>query len=1740
MSPRLKNLTVITCLLLAGTAVSIKVAHVGAAGGERSADARVTVLSAPPPASAIVVNSLDDTAANDGKCTLREAITAANTDKASGAAANECAAGSSGTDTITFSVTGTINLTSALPNVGSNMIISGPGANMLTIVRSSAGTQFRIFTVSATVTISGVTIKGGQTAQFTLGPPDGDNGGGISNTGTLALTGVTVSGNRTSNGGDGGLNVAGSGGLGGGIFNNGTITIINSTISGNQTGSGGGARGLLASGTGGHGGGIYNRGTMTVTNSTVSGNQTGSGGSGGFAGNGGDGGGIYNENGFGLTVSNSTVTANQTGSRGTGLGTSAGGRGGGIFNAGGTTIRSIIAAGNSTPDNTGDVNGIVHSHGYNLIQNTGNLNLVQDQNVGTNITGQDPQLLPLADNGGPTPTHALRITSPAIDKGRNFATDLNNSPILTDQRGQTRPVDQSSVPNATNGDGTDIGAFEISVPLQTGSPSLVVNTTSDTSDGYCSTSAGGCTLHEAIDAANTLSGANTITFSDGTGGTVNFHDTTPETIQLRQALPDLASDITISGSGANILTVARSSAAGNPQFRIFKVTSGATVTISGLAISNGQAADGTFSVSNPTGTVNGDNGGGILNQGTLTLLAATISGNRSGKGVDSVVGNGGTGGSGGAIFSDVGSRLIVTNSAVTGNQAGSGGSASIGGNGGNGGNGAIFSAAGSTITITNSTISDNQAGDGGRGGVALPPIGAGSNGISGFGGGFYSAVGTITISNCTVTADQAGNGGGIFNAGGTITLRSTIIAGNSATSNSGPDINGTVHSQGHNLIQKTTNATIIDDQNAGTNITNVSPNLGPLAMNGGPTPTHKLLLGSPAIDKGDDCVFDNSCTPALSSALTTDQRGNGFARKVGSDVDIGAFEANYAIAATAGTPQTAPGNSAFGTQLQATVTESGINQSGILVTFTAPISGPSGTFQGTGTNTATATTDINGVATAPLFTANGTLGPYSVAASISSNLPAALFTLTNLKLNQTITLAPISDKTFGDADFPVSATTDAIGLSVSLSASGKCTIDGNTVHLIAPGSCQITAFQGGDSNYNAAIVSRSFNIAKAATTTTVTANDATFDGQPHGGTASVTGAAGLNQSLTVSYQGRNATVYGPSNTAPTNIGDYTASASFAGDTNYAGSNGSKNFQITKGSQTITFGPLANKTFGDADFSLNATASSGLAVSFSARGNCTATGNTAHLSGAGSCTITASQAGDGTYSAAPDVPQSFTIAKASTATALSSSSNPSAVDEAVTFSATVTSSAGTPTGTIAFKDNGGTISSCGNVALIAATATCTTASLSAGNHALTADYSGDTNFNTSTGSLPGGQTVMNGFRFSQASYTVAERVGPITITVQRTGDPGPAGSVDYETDDGSIPTVAVPCSVANGKALDRCDYELAAGRLNFAAGETQKTFVVLINDDSYVEGAETTTLRLLNPVGGVLTQQSTATLQIIDDATESAGNVIDDDQNWVLQHYRDFLNREADTDGLKFWVNQITVCGTDQQCRAMARINTSAAFYISIEFHQTGFFVERVYKAAFGDAVGTSTLGGAHQLNVPFVRFRTFMRDAQQIRGTPAPIIVLQGAWTQQLADNKQAFALDFVQRPDFMVRYSTVTAASFVDSLNANAGGVLNDADRSALIAELSPNPADATLRADVLSKIAENATLQTREFNRAFVLMQYFGYLRRNPDDAQDTDYSGYEFWLKKLDQFNGDYVNSEMVRAFISSDEYRKRFGP
>jgi hypothetical protein len=393
------------------------------------------------------------------------------------------------------------------------------------------------------------------------------------------------------------------------------------------------------------------------------------------------------------------------------------------------------------------------------------------------------------------------------------------------------------------------------------------------------------------------------------------------------------------------------------------------------------------------------------------------------------------------------------------------------------------------------------------------------------------------------------------------------------------------------------------------------------------------------------------------------------------------------------------------------------------------------------------------------------------------------------------------------------------------------------------------------------------------------------------------------------------------------------------------------------------------------------------------------------------------------------------------------------------------------------------------------------------------------------------------QFSASLYLVGEGDQRVTLTVTRSGDASAAASVGFVTSDSAG---SQGCNVFNGLASSRCDYLTSIGTVQFAGDETSKNISIPIIDDSYAEGNETFTVSLNNAAGASLGAQSTATVTIVDNETTTGPNPVDQSSFYVRQHYLDFLNREPDPSGLNFWVINIESCGGDANCRAVKRIDTSAAFFLSIEFQQTGYLVERIYKASYGDASGASTLGGAHQLSVPVVRLNEFLPDTQEIgRG----VVVGQGNWQQQLENNKQAFTSEFVQRSRFTTALATsMTPAQFVDRLFLNAGVTPAGNDRTTAINEFggATTTADVAARSRALRDVAENSTLNQQEFNRAFVLMQFLGYLRRNPNDAPDADYTGYDFWLTKLNQFNGNYGDAEMVKAFILSSEYRQRFGP
>ena len=272
------------------------------------------------------------------------------------------------------------------------------------------------------------------------------------------------------------------------------------------------------------------------------------------------------------------------------------------------------------------------------------------------------------------------------------------------------------------------------------------------------------------------------------------------------------------------------------------------------------------------------------------------------------------------------------------------------------------------------------------------------------------------------------------------------------------------------------------------------------------------------------------------------------------------------------------------------------------------------------------------------------------------------------------------------------------------------------------------------------------------------------------------------------------------------------------------------------------------------------------------------------------------------------------------------------------------------------------------------------------------------------------------QFSDSEYAIGEGSGHIDITVTRGGDASGTATINYNTFDQSQPD----------HSSQKTDYEIALGTLSFAAGETSKTFRILLVNDTFDENNEVVDLQLSNPTGaGVgLGSPASAELTIIDnDAVAPTTNPIDDPAFFVRQHYLDFLNREPDPGGLAFWINEITSCGGDAACIETKRINVSAAFFLSIEFQRTGYLAYLTHRVAFG----------ANAISSPVpVLYGNFMRDVQALQ---KGFIFGQPGADEVLEANKVAYYNEFVTRPEFVNKYpSTLTNEQYVDALLASAG----------------------------------------------------------------------------------------------------------
>jgi hypothetical protein len=371
------------------------------------------------------------------------------------------------------------------------------------------------------------------------------------------------------------------------------------------------------------------------------------------------------------------------------------------------------------------------------------------------------------------------------------------------------------------------------------------------------------------------------------------------------------------------------------------------------------------------------------------------------------------------------------------------------------------------------------------------------------------------------------------------------------------------------------------------------------------------------------------------------------------------------------------------------------------------------------------------------------------------------------------------------------------------------------------------------------------------------------------------------------------------------------------------------------------------------------------------------------------------------------------------------------------------------------------------------------------------------------------------QFSQAQSQVSEGAGRVLVNVTRTGNTSTAVSVDVRSIDN---TAAVSCgdtTTLPGVALARCDYATTIETVTFAANETQpKTVSVPVIDDAYVEPTETFQLSLSNPTGGAqLGQQGTTSVAITDNDVPGEPNPIFQTDFFVRMQYLDFLSREPE--GGQPWSAVLDNCApNDTRCD---RISVSSSFFRSDEFQFKGLFVFRFYKVAFG--------------RLP--HYAEIVADMRAVTGST----------TAEVQAKKSAFVSGFVGRQEFRNSYDNLNDAAFVNAL----------LDRYALQQITTPNPstpddnaskvvltradlagrltAGTLTRAQVLRAVADSDEVGAAEFNSAFVAMQYYGYLRRDPEPG------GYADWLRTINA-NPNDVRS-MVNGFMNSIEYRLRFG-
>jgi uncharacterized repeat protein (TIGR01451 family) len=1221
------------------------------------------------------------------------------------------------------------------------------------------------------------------------------------------------------------------------------------------------------------------------------------------------------------------------------------------------------------------------------------------------------------------------------------------------------------------------------------------------------------------------------------GATIFFSSNFVGPITLTSGELVIDKNLIIVGPGVNNLTISSNSSS-----RIFNISS-VTVSISDLTIAKGKATPAASS------------GGGVINSGTLALTNCNLYGNTAT-------------GDGGGIYSN-GPSLTLENCNIGGTSAGQANTAS---------QGAGIKIGGGSLMIINSSIVGNQSSDAGGGlansvGTATIVNSTISGNAAKAGGGGIFNSGTLNLTNVTLTnnrsdSDNSGGeqGGGILSSSGTVTLRNTIVAGNfRGTGLTADDISGAVNaSSSFNLIGTGGAGGLTSGGPNNNQVGVANPGLAPLGFNGGLTPTHALLPGSTALDAGSNALlpqdaFDLDNDGNTSEPLPVDQRGIGFQRVADSadadttqTVDIGAYEAQVSVEDITNkiTNEDTPtsfvfnvGDAALITSVTATSSNTtlvpnasaNLSVTGTGSTRTLQIN-PAANLSGTTTITVTVNgSNSQSMSDTFLLTVNPVNdAPVANSQSVTTNedTPKAI-TLTgsdvdSSSLNYIIVAGPSHGSLSGVA--PNVTYTPAANYNGTDSFTFKIN-DGSADSNVATVSITINAVNDAPQAANDSY-STNENTALSVPASGVLTNDTDVDSPTlnavpvtnptHGtltlnsnGSFTYTPQAGFSGTDSFTYKANDGSLDSNTATVTINVNEggalafssatYSVSESGANAgiivTRTGGSAGTATvlFSTSNGTaSTSDYTPVSQTlTFNDGEVSktVNVSITNDNVSESNETVNLTLTnaGGTGQLGSTSTAILTIND---------DDAQPGLSI---NDVTQAEGNSGTTAFNFTVTLSAasgqTVTVSYATANGTA--TSPGDYQATSGVLTFNSGETTKTITVLVNGDGTAETDETFFVNLSNAAGAAisdnQGQGTILSDdlslAQFSSSSYNVAEDGLHAVVKVNRSGNLSQPSTVDYATSDSAGLT---NCSVANGIASSRCDYAVSVGTLRFAANEASKTISIPIVNDVYVEGPESFTITLSNPTGGDLGSPSIATITIDDNDNGGAPNPIDDNAFFVRQLYIDFLGREPDPPGLRGWLAILNNCPVDDT--SCDRVHVAEGFARGDEFGERGYFIYRAYRAALGRKPG----------------YAEFIPDMAKVSGFLT---------AQELEANKRAFLNEFVTRTELRGRYDALDNTGYVNELEKTALVALPN--KQALIDDLN---AGRKTRAEVLRAVMETTEVYAKHFNEAFVVMEYFGFLRRDPDAL-------YQNWI---DQFNHSNSYRLVINGFINSTEYRQRFGP